>query len=117
MATIFLDIAGAFDNDSYMDSYILLEDLREIGIPALSRKFVENLISVRHLNFVIDGELHRPYDAYKDTFQRSTLVHFYLTFTKDFERHLHQDTRFLQYADDVILFSTYREINKAISSI
>ncbi|XP_011053052.1 PREDICTED: uncharacterized protein LOC105145296 [Acromyrmex echinatior] len=63
-AAVFLDIVGVFDN---VDSHILLEDLREIGVPALFRKFVENLISIRHLNFVIDDELYGPYDAYKDT--------------------------------------------------
>ena len=74
MATIFLDIAGAFDN---VDSYILLEDLREIGIPALSRKFVENLISVRHLNFdilIIDGELCMDHITLIRTHRESTYM-------------------------------------------
>jgi len=60
---VFLDIA-AFDN---IDPFILLEDLKEIGNSAHFRKFVENLISVRYLNFVIDGELHDPYNTYKNT--------------------------------------------------
>ena len=107
MAAVFLDIAGPFDNVD-----ILLKDLREIGILALSRKFVENLI--RHLNFVIDACIdvsctdHMPIRAHPKGLLSLLLFDINL---RDFEQHLHQDTRFLQYANDVILFSTHRDIN------
>jgi len=66
MAAVFLNIVGPFDNVD-----ILLKDLREIGILALSRKFVENLI--RHLNFVIDAciDVSCTDHAYKGTPQKS----------------------------------------------
>ncbi|XP_018378524.1 PREDICTED: uncharacterized protein LOC108771118 [Trachymyrmex cornetzi] len=66
----FLDITSAFDN---VDPYILLEDLKDIGVPALFRKFVENLISIRTMFFVVDGESQGPYMAYKGIPQGSTL--------------------------------------------
>jgi len=44
----------AFDN---VDPPTLLKDLKEIGVPVHFRKFVENLISIRYLNFVINSKL------------------------------------------------------------
>ncbi|XP_011049526.1 PREDICTED: uncharacterized protein LOC105143152 [Acromyrmex echinatior] len=67
---VFLDIAETFDN---VNLHILINDLSGIGVPASFRKFVENLINVRHLSFVIDGELHDPYNFYKGTLQGSIL--------------------------------------------
>ncbi|XP_018366240.1 PREDICTED: uncharacterized protein LOC108763266 [Trachymyrmex cornetzi] len=64
---VFLDIEGAFD------THIFIDDLRELGVPARFRKFVENLISVRSLSFVVEGELQGPFFALRGTPQGSTL--------------------------------------------
>lgn len=65
---IFLDIKGAFDN---VIPSILIRDLEDIGIPALLRKFFENLIHTRYNYFVKNGSLTFPYTSNKDTPQGS----------------------------------------------
>jgi len=50
----FLDIKSAFDN---MISNLLIHELKLIGIPAHVRKFILNLIEIRHMFFVVDGKL------------------------------------------------------------
>jgi len=66
----FLDIKGAFDN---VIPNTLIQDLENIGIPARVRMFILNLISTRHLYFVVDGNKTGPFLSYKDTSQGSTL--------------------------------------------
>ncbi|XP_018369889.1 PREDICTED: uncharacterized protein LOC108765599 [Trachymyrmex cornetzi] len=111
----FLDIASAFDN---VDPFILLEDLKDIGIPALFSKFVENLISIRTMFFVVDGESQGPYLTYKSTPQGSTLSPLLFDiYLRNLGQHLHPDTRFLQYADDVVLYSTHRDPRIAAESV
>jgi len=68
--TIFLNIAGAFDN---VIPKILLDDLREIGLPARLYKFVENLLSERRIYSVINGTLQPPLTSRKGTPQGSIL--------------------------------------------
>ena len=104
--------ASVFDN---VDPIILLEDLKEIDIPVHFRKFVENLVSVKYLNFVIDGKLHSPH---KDTSQGPILSPLLFDiYLRNLDQQLHFDTCFLQYADDVVLYSTYLNPNDAIKSI
>jgi len=66
----FLDIKGAFDN---VVPNILVQDLRDIGIPARLRRFILNLICERQIFFVADGALKGPYHSHKGTPQGSTL--------------------------------------------
>jgi len=47
----FLDIKGAFDN---VVPNILIQDLRNIGIPVRIRKFILNLICERQMFFVVE---------------------------------------------------------------
>jgi len=61
--TVFLDIVGAFDNVIPHISINLLK----IGIPAPIRKFVENLISTRYLNFVVNSSFFGSLDFFKGT--------------------------------------------------
>ena len=65
-STVF--IACAFDN---VIPHMLIDDLLEIGIPAPRRKFVENLISKRHLFFMVAGLLLDALDNFKGTPQGS----------------------------------------------
>jgi len=59
---VFLDI-GAFDNVILHISINLLK----IGIPAPIRKFVENLISTRYRNFVVNSSFFGSLDFFKGT--------------------------------------------------
>jgi len=67
---IFLDIAGAFDN---VIPSILFEDLREIGLPAKTCKFVVNLLSERQIFSIDNGTLQPPLISHKGTPQGSIL--------------------------------------------
>jgi len=66
----FLDIKGAFDN---VIPNILIQDLKNIGIPARVRMFILNLISSRSLHFVVDGNKTGPFLSHKGTPQEFTL--------------------------------------------
>ena len=86
---VFLDaFAGAFDNLSNIDlSLRRAEENR--------RSTSENLlktwsVSVRYLNFVIDGELHGPCNTYKSTPQGSTLsLLLFDIYLRNLDRQLH----------------------------
>jgi len=54
----FLDIKEAFDN---VIPNILIQDLKNIEIPARVRMFILNLISSRSLHFVVDGNKFGPF--------------------------------------------------------
>ncbi|XP_011689989.1 PREDICTED: uncharacterized protein LOC105451319 [Wasmannia auropunctata] len=112
---VFLDIQGAFDN---VCPDILLQDLSDIGIPARCRKFVENLIFKRKIFFVKEGTLIGPFFSFKGTPQGSTLspILFNLYLRKIFEC-IPQGVRILQYADDIVLFATEGNIEKAFECL
>ncbi|XP_018397608.1 PREDICTED: uncharacterized protein LOC108775675 [Cyphomyrmex costatus] len=112
---VFLDVAGAFDS---VDPFLLLGDLADVGVPALFRKFIENLISCRDLSFVVDGEIQGPFRAFKGTPQGSTLSPLLFDiYLKDINQHLHPGSHLLQYADDVVLYSSHRDPAVAMESI
>jgi len=69
----FLDIKGAFDN---VVPNIVIQDLKNIGIPARIRIFILNLISERHMHFVIDRNSVGPFHSYKRTPQGFTQSNF-----------------------------------------
>jgi len=62
-AAAFLNIKGAFDN---VIPNILIQDLKDIDIPARLRKFILNLISERQI-FFVDGALKGPFYSHKGT--------------------------------------------------
>jgi len=97
---------------------ILIQDLKDIGIPTRLRRFVLNLINERQMFFVVDGALRRPFHSHKGTPQGSTLSPILFNiYLKDIEKHLHQDTRILLYADDIVIYSVSRSPTAAHNSI
>jgi len=112
---VFLDIAGAFDN---VIPSILDTDLRKCGLPTRLCKFVENLLSERRI-FPINNGI--PLDLLitrKGTPQGSILspilFNFYL---RKIASTLHSDTSILQYADDVVLFSSLQNVSSSRDSL
>jgi len=111
----FLDIKGAFDN---VIPNILIQNLRDIGIPAHLRRFIYNLVSERQVFFVADGALTGPFFSHKGTPQGSTLSPILFDiYLKDIEKHLHRDTNILLYADDIVIYSASRSPQAAHNSI
>ncbi|XP_018404625.1 PREDICTED: RNA-directed DNA polymerase from mobile element jockey-like [Cyphomyrmex costatus] len=112
---VFIDIAGAFDN---VIPHMLVNDLLDIEVPAFVRKFVENFISKRSLNFIVDGELLGPFDSFKGTLQGSTLSPLLFNiYLKDMASHVHEKVSLLQYADDAVIFTTLSNVSDAIKYI
>ncbi|XP_018360232.1 PREDICTED: uncharacterized protein LOC108759347 [Trachymyrmex cornetzi] len=104
MAAAFLDIQGAFDN---VVPGLLVEDLKNIDIPAVIRQFVWHLTGEREIYFVVDREKTGPRLVHKGTPQGSTLSPILFDiYLKDVNDQLHEDTRILQYADDIVVYSS-----------
>jgi len=97
---------------------ILIQNLKDIGIPARLRKFILNLTSERLIFFVTDGVLKGPFHSHKGTPQGSTLSPILFDiYLKDIEKQLHQDTRILLYADDIVIYSTSSSFAMAHNSV
>jgi len=105
---VFLDVAEAFDN---VVPSILIRDLRDIGIPARTCKFVENLLVERKIYSIDNGILQPPLISLKGTPQGSILSPILFNiYLRKISSALHQDTHILQYADDIVLFSGLSDI-------
>jgi len=103
LLAVFLDITGAFDD---VIPSILVQDLRTLGFPARTCKFIENLLCERYIRFVENGELSEPRTVHKGTPQGSILSPLLFNiYLREISRHLHPDTNLLQYADDIVLYS------------
>jgi len=115
---IFLDIehsTGAFDN---VIPSILFEDLREIGLPVKTCKFVANLLSERQIYSINNGTLQLPLISHKGTPQRSILSSILFSiYLRKISSALHTDTQILQYADDIVLFSNLSDVSLARNSL
>ncbi|XP_018394554.1 PREDICTED: uncharacterized protein LOC108773291, partial [Cyphomyrmex costatus] len=112
---VFLDIAVAFDN--VLPSAVL-EELKSSGVPASIRKLVENLISERHVQFLMDGSIGEAKLSRKGTPQGSTLspLLFNIALCK-LNACINGNVNFLQYADDIVLFSSDSSPLTAASNI
>jgi len=112
---VFLDIEEAFDN---VIPSILVQDLREIGLPAQTCKFIENLLSERHIYYTQNGELLGPLITHKGTPQGSILSPILFNiYLRNIRRILYLDTHILQYADDIVLFASNSDVNIARNSL
>ncbi|XP_018406282.1 PREDICTED: uncharacterized protein LOC108771265, partial [Cyphomyrmex costatus] len=108
---VFLDIKGAFDN---VIPAILINDLLQIGVPATLRQFIAHLISERELYFVLDGELVGPRLTRTGTPQGSTLSPLLFDiYLRDINEHLMEGCRILQYADDIVLYTSAKTVAEA----
>jgi len=102
----FLDIKGAFDN---IIPNILIQNLKNIDIPARIRKFILNLICERQFHFVNDGNKTGPFLSHKGTPQGSILSPILFDiYLKDIVNHLHSESNILLYADDIVVYSTVK---------
>jgi len=112
---VFLDIAGAFDN---VIPNILIQELRNLGLPACFCKFIENLLLERLIHVVQNGDLKGPWVSHKGTPQGSILSPLLFNiYLRNVGSHIHGDTHILQYADDIVLFSSNEDISVARDSL
>jgi len=96
----------------------LFDDLREIGLPARTCKFIENLLFERQIYSIIKGTLQPQLTSRKGTPQGSILspILFSIYLQKILST-LHSDTQILQYADDIVVFSCLSNITLARNSL
>lgn len=121
-AAVFLDINSAFDN---VVPSVLINQLKDLGIPAKVRKFIGNLLHTREISFINNGTLSNSLYSFKGTPQGSMLSPILFNiFIKNISNNLHPEVKILQYADDVVIFShnrslllTYDFINLSLDSI
>ncbi|XP_018315708.1 RNA-directed DNA polymerase from mobile element jockey-like [Mycetomoellerius zeteki] len=112
---VFVDIKSAFDN---VLPQILLQDLRDLDFPPLLLSFISNLISHRTVQFISQGTISEPRTSFKGTPQGSvlspTLFNLYLRGVNDA---LHPDTELLQFADDIVIFSSSKDTRSTLQSV
>jgi len=89
-----------------------------LRFPPCFCKFLKNLLLERLIFVVRNEDFSGPLVTHKGTPQGSILspilFNFYL---RDIGRHLHEDTQILQYADDIVLFSSNTNLLQARNSI
>jgi len=92
--------------------------LYNTGFPVHFCKFIENLLAERLIFAVRNGDLSGPFVTHKGTPQGSILspilFNFYL---RNIGRHMHSDSQILQYADDIVLFSSNTDLSRVRSSL
>ncbi|XP_018407393.1 PREDICTED: uncharacterized protein LOC108783345, partial [Cyphomyrmex costatus] len=112
---VFLDITVAFDN--ILPSAVLNE-LKDAGVPATVRKFIENLIVERSVQFLEQGNLGEKRLSYKGTPQDSVLspLLFNIALCK-IGSCMSRNVQFLQYADDIVIFTSHRNPETAVDRI
>lgn len=112
---MFIDIKAAFDN---VLPHLLISDLKELNLPPRIIKFVDNLISLRDVQFVVQGQLSTLLLSRKGTPQGSvrspSLFNIYLRKIRSF---LHCCTNIPQFADDIVIYSSSSNVHKALDSI
>jgi len=112
---VFLDIARTFDN---VIPDILIQELRETGFPAYFCKFIENLLAERLIFAVRNGDLIGLLITHKGTPQSCILSPLLFSFyLRNIGHCLHDDSRILQYADDIVLFSSNTKLSQARGSL
>ncbi|XP_018359767.1 PREDICTED: uncharacterized protein LOC108759015 [Trachymyrmex cornetzi] len=114
MVAAFLNITGAFDN---VHPSAIMNELKNVGTPAVIRKFVENLIIARTVHFLEDGNISDKYFAYKGTPQGSVLSPLLFNLSLSRIRECVGEAEFLQYADDIVIFVADSNPLEALSRV
>lgn len=112
----FLDVEGAFDN---VDPTILVNVLSELGIPGKLCRWIFNFLYERTMYVKFNNILHGPRKVYKGTMQGATISPLlYNLYTSQIEKYLNiSNIRYLQFADDLLVYTVNRDINIGISNM
>ncbi|XP_011706191.1 PREDICTED: RNA-directed DNA polymerase from mobile element jockey-like [Wasmannia auropunctata] len=114
-AALFVDIKSAFDN---VLPNLLLQDLASLNIPPCTLKFIANLISCRNVQFVMQGTLHPMRISRKGTPQGAVLIPtLFNLYLRRISSIIHPETKIIQFADDIVLYSTSSNPKLAAQSI
>lgn len=104
VGAIFLDIKGAFDN---VNPVLLIEILKKIGLPQKIVRFIQWIVSERHLSGYLGGSFLRRDRASCGLPQGSSLSPIlYSLYTAFLTRNLPENVSVLYYADDIVVHTT-----------
>lgn len=109
LISTFLDVSGAFDN---VDLPTLVEILHCFNIPGKVSKWIFNFFYSRTVFLKFNSVLHGPKIAYKGVPQGATLSPLiYLLYTSELHRFVSVPRlSVLQYADDIVLYTSNRNL-------
>lgn len=115
-ACVFLDVQGAFDN---VNPSILIGILSDIGVPGHVCKWIFNFLYNRTMYVKFNNILHGPKHVFKGTMQGATISPLlYNLYTSQINQYLKQtDVKFLQFADDLLIYTVNRNVNIAVHSL
>jgi ribonuclease HI len=116
LISVFLDVSGAFDN---VDLECLVKILHSYNIPGKICKWIFNFFYSRTVYIKYGGKLYGPKLAYKGVMQGATLSPLiYILYIAQLHSFLPTNTlSVLQYADDIVLYTTSRNILVAQNTI
>jgi len=115
MGAFFLDIKGAYD---YINPSILFDMVNSIRIPPQYKHFIRNLISHRYIKFYESGRIFNSCTIFKGLPQGSSLsLLLFNLYIKDILNHIPYDCKAIQFADDIVLICSYKNINKITNSL
>ena len=111
-AYLFLDISAAYGN---VIPNILIHDMLKLGIPKRMCIFIYNLTVKRKIYFRINGENESRHILSKNLSQGCFLSPIlYMIYTNYIHKVIDSNCKILEYADDIVLFSTSNDIEKCI---
>lgn len=116
IATLFLDIQGAYDN---VNCDILLAKLKSLGLTRLLLSFIFNIIHSRSVHLKFDY-LDMQRTTFKGLPQDSVLsLLLYSIYVSDLEQLVAtcQNIQILQFADDACLFSAHQDPQQAVEDL
>ena len=115
LLSAFLDIEAAYDN---VNLFTLKNKLEELNIPIMLSNFIFNILYERSISLTLGDSTKLSRLLWKGLPQGSVLSPLlYNIYTYDLESSLNNTVRVLQYADDLLLYSSNHSIEKACTSL
>jgi len=97
---------------------ILFNIINSMRIPATYKSFIRNLIDYRVVNFYESGRFCGSCTIFKGLPQGSSLSPLLFNlYIKDIPNHVPYDCKTVQFADDILLLCSYKNIDKIIDSL
>jgi len=116
VAAAFFNITGVFDNVLPEDCFRILSETQKIGVSAKLRTFIENIITHRSVHFVEKSHLSEATLYIRELLNIRCSVRYFSTLVFARNLQLHPGTNFLQYADDIVIYSSSRQVSKKLSA-
>jgi len=115
VGALFLDIKGAYDN---VNPGILFDSINAMKIPVTYKRFIRNLICFRKVNFYQSGSFRGSRTIFKGLPQGSALSPLLFNlYIKDILKHVPCNCKSIQFADDILLLCSHRDMKEITNSL